>query len=64
MRGYFMLKKCLDFTEVTIRIIALIIQNESLKNEIEELKAENKKNKAVIEFQKGFIDGMKVNSCF
>lgn len=59
-----MLKKCLDFTEVTIRIIALIIQNESLKNEIEELKAENKKNKAVIEFQKGFIDGMKVNSCF
>lgn len=59
-----MLKKCLDFTEVTIKIIALMIQNESLKNEIEELKAENKKNKAVIEFQKGFIDGMKVNSCF
>lgn len=59
-----MLKKYLDFTEVTIRIIALIIQNESLKNEIEELKAENKKNKAIIEFQKGFIDGMKANSCF
>ncbi|MDU1911076.1 hypothetical protein [Fusobacterium sp.] len=59
-----MLKKCLDFTEVTIRIITLMIQNESLKNEIEELKAENKKNKALIEFQKGFIDGMKVNSCF
>ena len=59
-----MLKKCLDFTEVTIKIIALMIQNESLKNEIEELKAENKKNKALIEFQKGFIDGMKENICF
>lgn len=54
-----MLKKCLDFTEVTIRIIALMIQNESLKNEIEELKAENKKNKALIEFQKGFIDAIR-----
>lgn len=36
----------------------LIIANNKLLKRIEELEEENKKNKALIEFQKGFIDGI------
>lgn len=36
----------------------LIIANKKLLERIEELEDENKKNKALVEFQKGFIDGI------
>ena len=49
----------LENLKLKILCTFLIIANNKLLKKIEELEEENKKSKALIEFQKGFINGMK-----